>query len=201
MNYPAQGSTPLPPMMTVADFLEWPGDGMGTRFELVDGVLRAMAPATDTHGTIQSNLAGLLWQHLRDTRKPRRVVANPGVQPHVRADWNFRIPDLGVTCKPNRSGDVMVPEPILLIEVLSPGNAGDTYENVRAYATIPTVREIVVVHSARMRAELLTRDAQGHWPPDPAMIEGQDAVLSLAAINAELPLAEIYAGTHLSAAS
>ena len=201
MNYPAQRSTPLPPMMTVADFLEWPGDGMGTRFELVDGVLRAMAPATDTHGTIQSNINYLIALHLRARSMPCRVVANPGVQPHVRADWNFRIPDLGVTCKPNRSGDVMVPEPILLIEVLSPGNAGDTYENVRAYATIPTVTEIVVVHSARMRVELLTRDAQGHWPLDPAMIEGKDAVLWLAAINAELPLAEIYTGTHFVATS
>ena len=25
----------LPPLMTVADFLDWPGDGTGTRYELV----------------------------------------------------------------------------------------------------------------------------------------------------------------------
>ena len=29
----------------------------------------------------------------------------------------------------------MLSDPILLIEVLSPGNAADTYENIRAYAT------------------------------------------------------------------
>ena len=34
----------------------------------------------------------------------------------------------------------MTPDPILLVEVLSPGNAQDTYENVRAYATLASVK-------------------------------------------------------------
>jgi len=32
-------ATRLPPLMTVADFVDWPGDGTSTRYELVDGVL------------------------------------------------------------------------------------------------------------------------------------------------------------------
>lgn len=197
MNYPAQRQPPLPPMMTTADFLDWPGDGHGTRFELVDGVLRAMAPASDTHGTIQCNLSYLLTAHLRNAGSPCRVVTNPGIQPRIRAEWNFRIPDIGVTCKPNRAGEVMTPDPILLIEVLSPGNTSDTYENVRAYATLPGVREIAIVHSTRMRIELLTRDAAGDWPADPAVHDGP--AVAFASIGAELPFAEIYAGTHLAA--
>ncbi len=197
MNYPAQRQPPLPPMMTVADFLDWPGDGLGTRFELVDGVLRAMPPASDTHGTIQANLSGLLRQHLRDTRSMCRVVANPGIQPRVRAEWNFRIPNIGVTCKQNRAGEVMTPDPILLIEVLSPGNTSDTYENVRAYATLPSVREIAIVHSTRMRIELLVRDAAGDWPADPTVHDGP--AVAFGSIGAELLFAEIYAGTHLAA--
>jgi Uma2 family endonuclease len=199
MNYPAQRQPPLPPMMTVADFLDWPGDGFGTRFELVDGVLRAMAPASDTHGTIQGNLTLLIGLHLRSVRSPCRVVSNPGIQPRVRAEWNFRIPDLGVTCQPNRPGEVMTPEPIVLIEVLSPGNANETYENVRAYATLPTLREIAVVHSTRMRVELLARDAAGNWPADPVVVDGPS--VTLASIGAELPFAEIYLGTHLAAST
>jgi hypothetical protein len=49
----------LPPLMTVDDFLAWPGDGTATRYELVDGVLRAMAPTTNAHGIIQSNPSSL----------------------------------------------------------------------------------------------------------------------------------------------
>lgn len=118
----------------------------------------------------------------------------------MRAEWNFRIPDLGVTCQPNRPGEVMTPEPIVLIEVLSLGNANETYENVRAYATLPTLREIAVAHStARMRVELLARDAAGNWPADPVVVDGPS--VTLASIGAELPFAEIYLGTHLAAST
>jgi Uma2 family endonuclease len=111
---------PLPPKMDVADFIEWPGDGTDLRYELVEGVLRAMAPGSDAHNTIIGNLSGVIWDHLRKTRSSCRLVVAPGVQPRVRAEWNFRIPDLGVTCSPSQSGEIMTPDPVLLIEVLSP---------------------------------------------------------------------------------
>ena len=187
----------LPPLMTVADFLDWPGDGLGTRYELVDGVLRAMAPGSDTHGTIQSNLTYVVTSHLRQSRPGCRAVTNLGVQPRVRADWNFRIPDLGVTCAPNRPGEIMTPEPLLLIEVLSPGNANDTYENVRAYATLPSVQEILVVHSTRVRVEVLRRGSNGDWPANPETLEAGGSV-KLSSIGAEFALSEIYLGTHLA---
>ena len=94
----------LPPMMTVTDFLDWPGDGKGTRYELVDGELRAMASGSDAHNTVITNIAALLFEHLRKTRPHCRVVTAPGVQPNLRAEWNFRIPDLGVTYAPNEIG-------------------------------------------------------------------------------------------------
>lgn len=197
MNY-AHRTPPLPPKMDVADFLDWPGDGTSVRYELIDGELRAMAPGSDAHNTIISNLAGLIWQHLRKTRPGCRVVSAPGIQPHVRSEWNFRIPDLGVTCSPSHAGEIMTPDPVLLIEVLSPGNSSETWENVMAYTTLPSVQEILVVHSTRIKAELLRRDAQGHWPANPEPIKAE-ANIALASIEAEFPLNEAYAGTHLAA--
>lgn len=186
----------LPPLMDIADFIAWPGDGAGTRYELIDGVPRAMAPGSDAHNTIVANLCAVLREALRRSRPGCRVVVAPGVQPRVRASWNFRIPDLGVTCAPARAGDVMTPDPILLVEVLSPGNAGETWENVMAYTTLPSVQEILVVHSTRVKAELLRRDAEGAWPADPEAVEAGGAG-RLASIGFELPLAQAYAGTHL----
>lgn len=194
MNFP---QPKLPPLLDVADFLDWPGDGTGTRYELVDGVLRAMAPVSDAHGTIVANLTGLIWRHLRQHRPSCRVVERLGVQPHMRAEWNFRIPDLGVTCSPNKAGEILTPDPILLIEVLSPTNANDTYENVRAYATLPSVTEILIVHSTRVRVEVLKRDAKGDWPPNPDTVEAGGTV-NLASIAAELALVDVYLGTHLA---
>ena len=91
----------------------------------------------------------------------------------------------------------MITDPILLIEVLSPSNALDTYENIRAYATLPTIRELIVVHSTRMTVELLRKGEDGAWPANPTMITDSGRV-ELKSVGLELPLAEIYAGTHLA---
>ena len=192
------GAVPkLPPLMDIADFIDWPGDGFGTRFELIDGVLRAMSPGSDAHNTIIMTLGRLIGNHLAKSRPGCRVVAAPGVQPRVRAEWNFRIPDLGVTCTPNRPGVIFTPDPVLLIEVLSPSNASETYESVRAYATLPSVQEILVVHSTRLEAELLRRDASGDWPAN-ATVYASGSTFQLESIGTSLALAEIYAGTHLA---
>ena len=187
----------LPPLMTVADFLDWPGDGLGTRFELVEGVLRAMAPGSEAHGTIQSNLNFFIKRQLDAHRPGCRIVTTPGVQPRVRARWNFRVPDLGVTRAPSRPGAVMMPDPVLLVENLSPGNTAETWENISYYASLPTVAEILVVHSTQVRAELLRRGADGSWPENPASIEA-GGTITLASIGLDIALAEIYAGTYLA---
>jgi len=187
----------LPPFMDIADFLAWPGDEPDVKYELIDGVPRAMAPGSDVHNTIVANLCVLLANHLKGARPGCRVVAAPGIQPRIRANWNFRIPDLGVTCAPARAGDIMTPDPLLLVEVLSPGNAGETWANVVAYTTLPSVAEILVVHSTRVKAELLRRDDAGAWPENPDVVEA-DGLVRLAAIGFEAPLAQAYAGTQLA---
>lgn len=187
----------LPPMMTVADFLDWPGDGSGTRYELVDGVLGAMAPASDTHNTIVMTIGRFIGNHLARERPGCRVVGSLGVQPRLRAEWNFRVQDLGVNCSPNRPGEIMTPDPILLVEILSPGNANDTWDNIPHYASLPSVREILAVHSTRVRAEILRREADGSWPAHPAVLE-VGATIPLASMGANSSIADFYAGTYLA---
>ena len=79
-----------------------------------------------------------------------------GIIPHARATRNFRIPDLVVTRAPPGSG-VTVPEPVLLVEILSPDNETMSWNNIWTYTTIPSVREILAIHSTRIEAELLRR--------------------------------------------
>ncbi len=186
----------LPPRMTVADFLDWPGDGTGKGFQLVDGEPRAMAPASATHGIIQAALAQVIGQRLAETGSRCIVATEPAVVPRVRATANMRVPDLGVTCTRIEAGQIELPDPVLLIEILSPGNEADTRDNVWAYATIPSVQEILVVHSTRMTAELLRRRADRSWPEEPEEIAA-NGTLRLEAIDLTCPLAELYARTHL----
>ena len=188
---------PLPPRMTVADFLDWPGDGTAKRFQLVDGEPRAMAPASATHGLVQATLAYLFTRRLIETGSPCRAVTEPAVVPRLRAHANLRVPDLGVTCSSIEPGQIVLPDPVLLVEILSPGNEADTRENVWAYATIPSVAEILLVHSTRIAAELLRRGADLTWPEEPEEI-GPGGMLHLESITLTCPLAELYARTHLA---
>jgi Uma2 family endonuclease len=188
-----------PTAMTVTDFLAWPGDGSGRKFQLVDGGLRAMSPGSATHGTIQMTIGRLIGNRLVEVGGRCRVVSEPAIATRVRANINLRVPDLGITCTPDAAGQQTLPDPILLIEILSPGNASDTWDNVWSYTTIPSVREIVVVHSTRRLAELLRRDLDGNWPAEPQEI-GPDGILRLESVAFACPLSDIYAQTHLAKA-
>ncbi len=183
--------------MTVAEFIDWPGDGTGLKHQLIDGEPQAMAPASTTHGTIQATLARLLGNHLVGTGC--RVVIEPGVVPRVRAEANMRVPDLAVTCAPDDPGSHALIEPVLLIEILSPSNEAETRANVWAYTTIPSVREILLVRSTHIAAELIRREAEGRWPANSQSIAEQDR-LALDSIGFECPLAAVYAGTRFVSA-
>jgi Uma2 family endonuclease len=183
--------------MTVAQFLDWPGDGTGRTFQLVDGELGAMPPGSATHGTIQATLCLLIGNALRVSASGCRIVTEPGVITRIRPDINMRVPDLGITRVADAPGQQALPDPVALIEVLSPGNAADSWDNVWAYTTIPSVREIAVVHSTRVLAEVLRRGADGRWPEAPEQIGAEDE-LRLESIGVAFALREAYAQTYLA---
>ncbi len=118
-----------------------------------------------------------------------------GVIPHARANRNFGIPDLAVT-RAHPGARVMVPDPILLIEILSPGNETLSWNNVWTYTTIPSVQEILAIQSTRMEAEVLRRGADGGWPMDPEIVDAS-GVLALASIGFSAQLVDLYRTTDL----
>lgn len=186
-----------PPPITVDEFIDWPGDGVHKKFQLVDGVIRAMSPASTTHGALQANVAILIGNCLKKKKSPCMVFTEPAVATRIRADVNMRVPDVGVTCSPTEAGQIALPDPVLLVEILSPGNSSDTWDNVWAYASIPTVVEILVVQSTRIEAQLLRRDAEGAWPERPETIE-KGGKLILTCIGLSCALNDVYAKTHLA---
>jgi len=181
--------------MSVDEFLNW-NSGDGRKYELVDGEPRAMAPASRTHGMLQNELGALIRNHLRARGSSCDVVTDPGVIPTLLRDHNMRVPDLGVTCAPYATEQSALPEPVLLVEILSPSNQAETWTNVWAYTTIPSVREILVLRSDRIAAELLRRSPAGDWPERPMSIAEGELVLE--SIGFRVPLADLYARTRLA---
>jgi Uma2 family endonuclease len=195
---PSSTALKLPPaLMTVDEFLDWSGDGTDTVYDLVDGALRAHAAPSGTHGRIHMRVGMMVQQHLDARHAGCSVLIGAGVRPQFRANWNFRIPDLAVTCARNEKGERAVPDPFILIELLSPSNRAETWDNVRNYITIPSVSEIVLIDTERVHADVFVRNAVGGFPDEPAVVEA-GGLIKLASIAYDLPLDDAYRDTHLA---
>jgi Uma2 family endonuclease len=186
----------IPPTMDLAEFLAWDAPP-NVRWQLVDGEPRAMAPASRTHGVIQAELIRLIGNHLVEQGGPCTIVDAAGVVPRVQADINFRVPDVAVTCAEMQEEEQTLSDPVLLVEILSPSNRSETWTNIWSYTTIPSVMEILVIDSVRIRAHLLRRDAQGNWPERAKVVEG-GGTLELTSIDFRVPLAALYRRTRLA---
>ena len=184
----------VPHRMTVDEFIAWAGD---ERWQPVDGEPQAMAPASATHGIIQVRLAFLLNRHLDSRRSPCVAVTEPAIAPRVRARSNLRVPDVAVTCAPVEACQIALPQPLLIVEILSPTNESETWENVWTYVSIPSVQEVLVLSSASIVADLLLRRADGTWPDEPTQL-ARDDTLHLDSIGLNCPLTELYIGTYLA---
>ena len=183
-----------PTLMSTSEFLAWNPDD-GQKWQLVDGEPHAMAPANRTHGTLQARLAATIERHFDEQDSPCAAVTEPGVVLGTRPNHNVRIPDLAVTCTPYDTEEPLLTAPVLIVEILSPSNQAETWVNVWAYTTIPSVQEILVLQTAAIGAFLLQRAPDGTWPDKPNEITAGDLVLNSIAL--QTPLAGLYRRTRL----
>lgn len=116
--------------MTLAEFLDWdPADKSGRLWQLIDGEPVAMAPGSEDHAALQGETAAVIRNHLLSQRSKCRMLTEAGIVPRLRASRNYRVPDITVTCAPPGGGQT-VAEPVLLVEILSPGNDALTRSNM-----------------------------------------------------------------------
>lgn len=184
------------PLLTVEQFLAWSGGVPGIIYELVDGVVRAQDAPSATHGSVQSNLTYMIMAHLKAHWPRCRLVTTPGIRPLLAATWNHRIPEMAITCTPSKPNVRDIEHPIVIVEILSASNFGDTWSNIPLYASLPSVMEILLVESTVVGAHSLRRATDGTWPADPAPVDAK-AGCRIESFDLTLPFSEIYADTHL----
>jgi Uma2 family endonuclease len=178
--------------MTVAEFLRWE-DGTDTRYELLAGFAMAMAPPAVAHGILALRLGARIDAALR-SRPPCLGQSEAGI---VRPDCDdtYYIADLAVTCTPPERGQQVLHDPVLIIEILSPGTAMyDRQTKVADYRRIPTVEEILLIDSTSMFAEVLRREGD-RWITE--IVRGPQATLSLTSIGLAAIMADLYEGIAL----
>lgn len=189
----------LPSVMTLEQFLAWPGDGSGRKYELVDGIPRAMSPASATHGLIQNSIGSAFRVHIKASKLPCRAGTEMPVVPPMKARKNARVPDISVVCGP-RTDSPVAENPVLIVEIMSPSNEEDTWESIRALAPLLSIREIMVVQSERIGVEVYRRMPDGNWLAE-AEEYGAGETIKLKTLGLSLPISEIYEETHLAEAA
>ncbi len=170
----------LPSDMSVDAFLNWVPAQDGRKWQLIDGEPRAMSPARLVHKHLQNKLGGLIEAHLRASGRNCDVFANP------------------VSCAPYALNQVAITDPVAIVEILSPTNRMDTWSNVWAYTSIPTVQDILVLRADAIGGDLLRRLPNGMWPDRPAPVVDE---LALKSIGFQVALADLYARTPLMTGS
>lgn len=192
----AQHHQPLFPEMTVEEFFAWPGDGTDTRYDLYEGHPRAMAPASAHHAVIQSNTARILANHLIAKGMGCGALTEAAIAPRLSNNRNVRVPDVLVTCRQPKRGELLVPEPLLIVEVMSPSNEAVTQGNIWSHSSIPALNEILVLWSDRVQAEVGTRGADREWPiARTVYLPG--ALVVLESIGLSCPVEAFYTFTDL----
>ncbi len=173
-------------LMTVEEFLLFEGEP-DTRYELVNGRLRAMAPATLGHAAITVNLSTALRNRLKP---PCRPYAEAGLRLPGRDDLYY-VGDVVVSCRPQSGRQQWIEDPILVVEILSRSTRShDRGQKAPDYATIPSVGEILLVDSERRWVQLWTRRDDGWFLRD---FIG-DSSVPLGCLDATLTLDDIYDG-------
>ena len=136
--------------MTVEEFLGWamaqPDD---TRYELVAGEVVAMAPERVVHARRKAEV----WLALRDGIKSAGLPgeALPDGMTVKIDDHTAYEPDALVHCgEPLADDAVIVPAPVIVVEVLSPRTATrDTGAKLADYFGLPSVRHYLIVRTDR----------------------------------------------------
>lgn len=175
-------------LMSLDEFLAWERE-QPEHYEYAGGVATMMTGASLAHVTITMNITFALRQALRGTAC--RPFANDA---KVVAAGSVRYPDVAVTCAPVTGSDDVVPDPILIFEVLSPSaEREDRGRKKFDYFATPSIRQYAIVEQDERRIDLYTRAANG-W--NNQIVEG-DTTLKLSSIGLEILLDAIYEDTDL----
>lgn len=175
-------------LMSLDEFLTWERE-QSDRHEYANGVITMMTGASLRHATITMNLAFALRQVLRGTGC--RPFANDA---KVIAGVSVRYPDVVVTCQPVIGSDDIVPEPILVVEVISPSTEREDRGRKKFdYFATPSIQQYAIVEQDERLVDLYTRAGTG-WTNE--IVEGH-AILRLTSIGVEVSLDAIYDDTEL----
>ena len=180
------------PTMTRDQFFDW-AEAQGARHEF-DG----FEPVAMTGGNLNPNRIAFNIHRTLHSRLKGSGCEPLGLDAGVATIGDsVRYPDAVVTCSPTQGGSRLVPNPVVVFEVISPTSGHvDRIVKVREYAAVDSIRRYVIVESASVGLTVHERQAAGQkWTVTTVMA---DDLLPLSEIGVEIPVAEIYENVDLA---
>ncbi len=179
----------MPHFLSVEDYLV--GElASEVKHEYIDGVVHAMAGATNIHNIISGNTFASLYSQLRGKRC-QAFNGDTKIRVSYPNHTRFYYPDAMVVCQPNPGTDSCQDFPVVVVEVLSDSTRRtDLTEKREAYLTISSLKVLIFLEQESAGAIVHRRRADGGFAIEHH--QGLDAVIPLPEIDGELQLAELY---------
>jgi Uma2 family endonuclease len=176
--------------MTLDEFLAWE-ERQELRYEFDGFQPVAMTGGTFAHAAIQRNLLFALTGRL--SGKPCQPI---GSELKIEVAGRIRYPDAFVICSPVANNALVVTDPVVVFEILSPSTANDDLFMKNAeYRATPSVQRYVVLQQSHVGALVFARHGD-HWADE--VLTGENNILRMPEIGIEIPLPELYAGLVLT---
>jgi Uma2 family endonuclease len=176
------------PLMTVDEFLAW-AEGREGCWELQDGELVAMAPERVAHLETKAEAFMALRSAIRRANAPCHAVPD-GATVRVAARTAFE-PDALVYCGPRLPPHAIeIPEPLIVVEVLSEGTAArDHGVKLAGYFSLPSLTHYLIL-DADSRTAIHHKRGPGDLIETRILKDGQ---LRLDPPGLEIPVQDMFA--------
>ena len=177
-------------LLSVEEFLDCcPNDQR--HYQLIDGVIVAMAPPAIPHQIIASRLNAHIVSAVDANRPGCSTRSQAGIAPQGLAGRNHFETDITVTCEAGGYKGIAA-EPVLIVEIQSPSTERDDhFVKLPHYQSLPSLQEILYVESQTVAATLYRRSGEG-W--ETIELDGGEARLQLETIGLDIALAALYRG-------
>jgi Uma2 family endonuclease len=103
-----------------------------------------------------------------------------------------RFPDATVTCSPIPGTERLVPDPVVVFEVLST-TSEQTDQTIKRleYQAVPSIRRYILIYQTKVALTVHWRQGEGAWQTAPLAAGGQ---LELPEIGITIPVDDLYEG-------
>jgi Uma2 family endonuclease len=185
---------PLPERISLADFLAWE-QSQEQKHELLAGEILAFSGGSFDHNDISLNVCRLLDDRVTPPCKAHN--SDTIIETRARKGESGLRADASVSCSSEDTGKATyMRHPRIVVEVRSPSNVGEQWENkLFEYRETASIEQIVIIESEARSVRSYVRDDEWQWRQEPTVVG--DGVLVFR-VGVEMTLQEIYRRTSLA---